>query len=330
MSRPAVLREPRALAAVLAAARARGERVGLVPTMGALHDGHVSLVRAAAASCDLVVVSVFVNPTQFAASEDFDTYPRSLATDVEAAAAAGAGVVFAPPTAELYPAPDLVRVRVGGLGHVLEGRSRPGHFDGVATVVAKLFALCAPCRAFFGEKDYQQLLLVRRLVEELFLDVEVVGCPTVREQDGLAMSSRNQRLDAAARDAAPVLHRALLAARELLASGVASASQVREAMLETIAAEPLARVDYVAVCDPVTLEEREHLSGTVRLLGALRLGCACQVRLIDNEEAHVGPAAAAAPRERQGGLASWAGARGPRAPLAPAEGPGTAPTSEAS
>src|SRR5687768_10940613 len=175
----------------LDAARSAGRTVGLVPTMGALHEGHASLIRRSGAECDLTAVTVFVNPLQFGPSEDFATYPRDLAADVDRAAVAGAGLLFAPPVEDMYPdGTPAVRVAVAG-EDVLEGASRPGHFDGVATVVAKLFNLAGPCRAYFGEKDWQQLRVVRRLVADLSFPVEVVACPTVREAGGLALSSRN-------------------------------------------------------------------------------------------------------------------------------------------
>ena len=238
-------------------ARAAGRTVGLVPTMGALHEGHASLIRRSAADCDVTAVTVFVNPLQFGPSEDFATYPRDLSGDVEAAAAAGAGLLFAPPVDDMYPVPPTVTVNVAG-EDVMEGASRPGHFDGVATVVAKLFNLAGPCRAYFGEKDWQQLRVVRRLVEDLSFPVEVVACPTVRDADGLALSSRNAGLSAEERRAATVLYRALRA-------GVAS-DDPRLSMAEIVATEPLVTLDYAEVLPN-------------RLLIAARVG---RVRLIDN------------------------------------------------
>lgn len=216
--------------------------VGLVPTMGALHEGHLSLVRRAAAECGTTVVSVFVNPLQFGPGEDLERYPRDLDADVEVAAEAGADVVFAPPVEEMYPGgAPVVRVEVGGeLAERWEAASRPGHFAGVATVVTKLFAVVGPCRAYFGEKDWQQLLVVRRLVGDLSMAVEVVACPTVREEDGLALSSRNRYLSAGERRAATALYRALTA-------GSVSPDDPRTAMAEVVAAEPLARLEYADV-----------------------------------------------------------------------------------
>ena len=241
-------------------ARAAGRTVGLVPTMGALHEGHASLIRRSAAECDVTAVTVFVNPLQFGPSEDFATYPRDLSADVDVAGAAGAGLLFAPPVEDMYPDGDpAVTVHVAG-EDVLEGAARPGHFDGVATVVAKLFSLAGACRAYFGEKDWQQLRVVRRLVADLSFPVDVVACPIVREANGLALSSRNVRLSAEERGAATVLYRALRA-------GVAS-DDPRRAMAEVVAAEPLAALDYAEIVGD-------------RLLIAARVG---HVRLIDNME----------------------------------------------
>ena len=241
----------------LDAARSAGRTVGLVPTMGALHEGHASLIRRSAAECDVTAVTVFVNPLQFGPAEDFATYPRDLAGDVDVAAAAGAEVLFAPPVEDMYPERPTVTVTVAG-EDVLEGAARPGHFDGVATVVAKLFNLAGPCRAYFGEKDWQQLRVVSRLVADLSLPVEVVACPTVRDADGLALSSRNVGLSAEERRAATVLYRALRA-------GV-GAGDPRRVMAEVVATEPLATLDYAEVVGD-------------RLLIAARVG---GVRLIDN------------------------------------------------
>jgi pantoate--beta-alanine ligase len=269
----------------LDAARAAGAAVGLVLTMGALHEGHASLVRRSAAGCDVTAVTVFVNPLQFGPGEDLATYPRDLDRDVEIAEAAGAAVVFAPTVDEIYPGGrPAVTVRVAGhLATTLEGARRPGHFDGVATVVAKLFNLAGPCRAFFGEKDAQQLAVVRRLVADLSFPVEVVGCPTVREPDGLAASSRNARLSAPERVAATVLHRALVTGATAVTAGRCDPSyepgHVARLMAAVVAAEPLAALDYAEVIDAATFEPAATLSGDVRLVVAARIG---GVRLIDN------------------------------------------------
>src|SRR5438270_4409324 len=209
-----------AFSEALDAERRAGRVVGLVPTMGALHDGHASLVRRAADECDVVAVTVFVNPLQFGAGEDLDAYPRTLDADVALAERSGASIVFAPTVAEMYGDGTWTTVSVAGeMTSVLEGASRPGHFDGVATVVAKLFAMAGRCRAYFGEKDFQQLAIVRRMATDLSFPVEIVPCPTVRADDGLALSSRNAYLSAEERAAAPVLHRALRAGADAVLAG---------------------------------------------------------------------------------------------------------------
>ena len=250
--------------------RAAGRTVGLVPTMGALHDGHLSLVRRAASECGVVAVTVFVNPLQFGPTEDLATYPRDLEGDVVVAAAAGVAYLFAPTVEEMYPEPMRTTVSVRGVADAMEGAARPGHFAGVATVVAKLFAVAGPCRAYFGEKDYQQLAVIRRMVADLSFPVEVVACPTVREPDGLAVSSRNARLSPAERRAAAVLHRALKAGRARLEAGQRDLDLVRRAMADEVAGERLARLDYAEVADD---------DGGRRLFVAARFG---PVRLIDN------------------------------------------------
>ena len=256
-------------------------RVGLVPTMGALHEGHLSLVRTARSECDRVFVSVYVNPTQFGPQEDFAAYPRDLDRDLRLLEAEGADVVFAPTAEEIYPPGfgDWVEVR-GPLSERLEGAFRPGHFRGVTTVVARLFRIVRPQRAYFGEKDAQQLRVVRRMAEEQRLPVKVVGLPTVREPDGLAMSSRNAYLSAEERRAALVLPRALqLACRMVEEQGVRDAAAVRRAAEELIEGEPLARIDYVAVTDGETLEELSEIDRPALILAAARVGA---TRLIDN------------------------------------------------
>ncbi|HSL56280.1 MAG TPA: pantoate--beta-alanine ligase [Acidimicrobiales bacterium] len=263
--------------------RAAGRTVGFVPTMGYLHDGHASLVRAARADTDVVVASVFVNPLQFGPTEDLAAYPRDLDHDRRVAAAAGVDVLFVPPTTEMYPEPVVTTVTVAGtVTESLEGATRPTHFAGVATVVAKLFNIVGPCRAYFGEKDAQQLAVVRRMVRDLSIPVEVVGCPIVREPDGLALSSRNAYLTAAERAVAPVVHRALLAGADRVAAGADHADEVRAAMAAVLAAEPLLEVDYAEVVDPdtfVALGDLADAPDEVRLLVAARLG---RPRLIDN------------------------------------------------
>ena len=275
---PVVTRVPE-LRAVVDAARRQGGSVGLVPTMGYLHQGHQSLVTRSAADNDLTVVSIFVNPLQFAEGEDYGTYPRDLDRDKEMCAAAGAGLVFAPLTEEMYPQTPITSVAVKGLNAVLEGRVRPTHFDGVATVVAKLFSMLGPGRAYFGEKDYQQLVVIRRMAADLSLPVEVVGCPTFRESDGLAMSSRNVYLTADERPSATVLWRSLQAGRDAIAEGSRDPDEVEAVMAAVLAAEPKALPDYAAAVDAATLVRPDVLGGELRLLVAARVG---QARLIDN------------------------------------------------
>lgn len=265
----------------LDSARAAGATVGLVPTMGALHDGHLSLVAAAASDCDLVVLTIFVNPLQFAPTEDLAAYPRPLERDLELAGAAGVDVVFTPTTDEMYPEGAATTVHVEGLTELLEGASRPGHFDGVTTVVAKLFAIAGPCRAYFGEKDFQQLAVVTRMAADLDLPVTVVGCPIVRESDGLAMSSRNIYLSATERVAATVLSRSLRAGVAMIEAGERDPAVIEAHVASIIGAEPLATLDYIAVVDPTTLRSPAILeSGSeARLLLVAQVGTP---RLLDN------------------------------------------------
>jgi pantoate--beta-alanine ligase len=255
--------------------------VGLVPTMGYLHEGHLSLIRRARAECASVIVSIFVNPTQFGPSEDLTRYPRDLPRDLRLCDEAEVDLVFVPTTAEVYPADSRTFVEVEGLQDLWEGASRPGHFRGVATVVAKLFRIALPDRAYFGEKDYQQLQIVRRMAQDLMLDVEVVGCPIVRDADGLALSSRNVYLTPEARTRALALSRALRTARERVAGGERAAAALRGAMVSVIEAAPDVELDYAAVVHPATLEPIETVNSTARALLAARVDA---VRLIDNTE----------------------------------------------
>ena len=265
--------------------RAGGGRVGLVPTMGALHAGHGSLITRAASETDLVVATVFVNPLQFAPTEDLAAYPRDLQVDRALASSCGAAVVFAPSVEEMYPDRVLTEVRVAEVGGPLEGECRPGHFAGVATVVAKLFAIGGTCRAYFGEKDYQQLAVIRRMAADLSFPVEVVGCPTVREPNGLAMSSRNRYLSAPEREGASVLYEALRAGASAIEAGLRSAGEVRAIMRGLLDASPvIAALDYAEVVDGLTLQPVDPLAGELRLLVAARVGMA---RLIDNVGAKV-------------------------------------------
>lgn len=259
--------------------RAAGQTIGLVPTMGALHAGHLSLVDAARAACDRVVVSIFVNPTQFGPGEDFERYPRNLAGDVALLAPRGAELIFAPQPAEIYRPGHATMVEVAGVAGPWEGAFRPGHFRGVATVVLKLFNLVAPDIAFFGQKDYQQSLVVRRMVEDLDVPVVVRVCPTVREPDGLAMSSRNAYLSADDRRRGLVLSRSLKLATELYATGERDARKIKTRMLELFAATPGVTVDYLTLADGDTLAEVEQVTANTVALIAARVG---NVRLIDN------------------------------------------------
>jgi pantoate--beta-alanine ligase len=265
--------------AALDTARAGGARVGLVPTMGALHEGHLSLIRAARAENDVVVVSIFVNPTQFGPSEDYTKYPRDLQRDLELAEQAGGDLVFNPSVEEMYATDHSTWVDVEDLTAGLCGRSRPGHFRGVCTVVAKLFAVCGPDRAYFGEKDAQQLALIRRMVRDLNVRTEIVPCPIVREADGLAMSSRNVRLTPAARAQAPALYRALGAARCAVAAGERSAAALDGIIRTVLADAPMGEIDYVAIVRADDLVPVTTIRGECLLALAVRFG---DVRLIDN------------------------------------------------
>jgi pantoate--beta-alanine ligase len=270
----------RTRAALRAALGDAARPVGLVPTMGWLHEGHRSLMRQARAESATTVVSIFVNPRQFDDPSDLERYPRNEGRDLDLCAAEAVDLVFVPPVEEIYPPGFDTRIQVGAIARPLEGAARPGHFDGVATVVAVLFGLVRAERAYFGRKDAQQLLVIRRMATDLAIGTEVVACPTVREPDGLALSSRNDRLGPAERAAAPVLHRALAAGREAWLAGERSADAIRARMTEVLAAEPLARTDYVSVADRETLRELETVAAGALLSLAVELG---GVRLIDNE-----------------------------------------------
>jgi pantoate--beta-alanine ligase len=254
--------------------------VGLVATMGWLHDGHRALIRRARAVDATTVATIFVNPRQFNAADDYLQYPRNEARDLAICEAEGVDIVFAPDTPEVYPRGFDTVVSVGAVSRPLEGAARPGHFDGVATVVAILFDLVGADHAYFGQKDAQQVMVIRQMARDLAIKTEVVACPTVREADGLALSSRNVHLSPAGRAAAPVLHRALLAARERWDEGERSGDVLREVMRATLAAEPLAEVDYVSVADGTTLAELDRVDRPALLSLAVRFG---STRLIDNE-----------------------------------------------
>ncbi len=259
--------------------RQEGKLIGLVPTMGYLHEGHLSLIRLARQRADVVVTSIFVNPTQFAPHEDFERYPRDLPRDMQLAQEAGCDVVFHPSAAEMYPEGYLTYVEVDKLTRVLCGRSRPTHFRGVTTVVAKLFNIVKPHFAVFGQKDAQQALVVKRMAQDLNFDLEIMVGPIVREADGLAMSSRNAYLSPAERSRAVVLHRALQRAAELVSRGERDAARLREEMTQVIQTAPDAHIDYVALVDAQTLEELDRLRGQVLVALAVWIGT---TRLIDN------------------------------------------------
>lgn len=266
--------------AEMAEARAKAPRpLTLVPTMGALHEGHLSLVRRARSEGATVVVSVFVNPTQFGPNEDLAAYPRDLNRDLVLLEREGVDIVFQPAQEDIYPPGFTTIVDVGALGRRLEGEFRPGHFRGVATVVCKLFTIMRPDEAYFGQKDAQQTLVIRRLNADLNLGVDVVVCPSMREADGLAMSSRNAYMGPEERRAATCLFRALSMAQTRLNGGERDADVLREAMLRVLRKEPLARPDYVSVSDAETLEELARVDGPAVALLAVRIG---NTRLIDN------------------------------------------------
>ena len=276
---PQVVADAGSMRALVTAARAAGRRVGFVPTMGALHAGHASLVARAVRDCDDVAVSIFVNPTQFGPHEDFARYPRTLAADLELLAPHGVRWVYAPDVSQVYPPGDATRVVVGGPAMRFEGERRPGHFDGVATVVCRLFLAVPADAAYFGAKDWQQTLVVKRMTHDLGLPVEVVVCPTVREPDGLAMSSRNAYLSSVERPRAVALHEALAAAATMWAAGAGTAA-IERLMRETLLARGV-DVDYAALADPDSLEPLADDASRAVALVAGRLG---STRLIDNIE----------------------------------------------
>jgi pantoate--beta-alanine ligase len=266
--------------AALRQARSRHTRLGLVPTMGYLHEGHLSLVRRAKQECGAAAVSIFVNPTQFGPNDDFTRYPRNLQRDLELLADVQTDLVFTPAANEIYPAGHATAVEVGGVTDVLEGAVRPGHFRGVATVVCKLFNIVQPTRAYFGQKDAQQTVVIAKMVRDLDMTVDVVVCPTVREPDGLAMSSRNVYLAADERRAATVLYRALAAADARFKAGERSGEALRGVMRETLSSEAQGDIEYVSVADRFSLGELDTLPAKGALASmAVRFG---KTRLIDN------------------------------------------------
>ena len=279
---------------VAAFRRDRGGRVGLVPTMGAFHTGHASLMRAARQGSDLVVVSLFVNPAQFGPSEDLETYPCDLEADLKVAAAERVDAVFAPAAAEMYPPGYCTSVDIGELGELLCGRTRPGHFRGVATVVAKLFNIVQPDAAWFGQKDAQQVAVIRKLVRDLNFPVEIDVVPIVRESDGLAMSSRNRYLTDEERPQAAILYRTMQAAAGKAAAGEQNAAKLRRLMRKTIGANYLVELEYARIVDPETMETVQQVDGRALAVVAATIG---QARLIDNMM--IGPEADAGGSEAQ-------------------------------
>jgi len=258
----------------------RGKTIGFVPTMGALHEGHLSLVRSARQENDKTVVSIFVNPLQFGPAEDFPRYPRDVEGDTEKLAKEAVDILFMPDVPLMYSERFLTRIEVGKISDMLCGYFRPGHFIGVTTVVAKLFHIVKPRRAYFGQKDFQQSVIIQKMVRDINMDVDIVVCPTIREKDGLAMSSRNAYLTKAEREASVVLYRSLKETADLLTSGIINLIHLKEMMHEKILHEPaVSRIDYAGFYDPETLEELSMIQGDVLLAVAARIG---NTRLIDN------------------------------------------------
>ncbi len=263
----------------LAVERERKKTIGLVPTMGCFHEGHLGLMKQARNECDCVVTSLYVNPTQFAPSEDFDAYPRDLQRDVALAERAGVDFLFCPEDIEIYGFDNLTYVEVEKLSGKLCGKSRPSHFRGVATIVAKLFNIVKPDKAYFGQKDAQQTVVIAKMVRDLNFDLEIRVVPTEREQDGLAMSSRNAYLSSSEREAALVLHQCLQSAKNLVESGELMAERVRDAMRQMISGEPQVELEYISICDNTTLEEVPWIEGEILIALAAQVG---KARLIDN------------------------------------------------
>ena len=274
-----IITDPQVMQQRALVAKRAGQRIVFVPTMGFLHDGHLSLLQEGRERGDLLVLSIFVNPTQFGPNEDLASYPRSLQRDCDLASSAGTDIVFAPSTTALYPADASTWVNVEGLTEGLCGASRPGHFRGVTTVVTKLFNLVQPDVALFGSKDFQQLAVIKRMVRDLDMPVEIVGMPIVREADGLAMSSRNVYLSPGERQQALVLSRALATARRLVAGGEEDARAVLEVIQSLISGMPAARIDYLQICHQETLREQAQIDSDSVLLLAVFIG---KTRLIDN------------------------------------------------
>ncbi|MBB6214019.1 pantoate--beta-alanine ligase [Anaerosolibacter carboniphilus] len=265
--------------AEVAKARKGGNKIGFVPTMGYLHEGHASLIRRAKEENEFVVVSIFVNPTQFGVGEDFETYPRDLARDSDIAEQAGANVIFHPTVKEMYPSEYKTYIEVEDITAKLCGTSRPGHFRGVTTIVSKLFHMVKADRAYFGQKDAQQVAVIQQMVRDLNMDIEIIPCAIVREADGLAMSSRNTYLSPAERKAALILSQSLFQSEEMIKNGELDARKLRNWIKEKIQCEPLAKIDYVEIVNGVNLEEIEEIKGDVLIALAVKIG---KTRLIDN------------------------------------------------
>ena len=281
----AVVRDPDRLQALMNKARRKGLRIGFVPTMGYLHKGHASLIRAAREQSDIVVLSIFVNPTQFGPDEDLDKYPRDMERDERIAMAEGVDYIYYPEPDTMYDSGYQTYVTVEKISRLYCGESRPVHFRGVATVCTKLFNIVLPHKAFFGRKDYQQCALIKRMVKDLNMNLEIVVMPTVREDDGLAKSSRNAYLEPEQRKQAPCLREALLIAGDMAAAGETDAKKIVAAMSRHIESKPAARIDYVSVADTETLEELDTITGRAVALLAVFFG---QTRLIDNKVLNVG------------------------------------------
>lgn len=274
-----LIHDPEILRNQISVLKKEGKRVGLVPTMGALHDGHLNLVQRSVSECDITIVSIFVNPTQFAPNEDFEKYPRTLDQDCKLLEQLGVVTVFAPTVADMYPKEFDTYVEVGGVTGRLEGESRPTHFRGVATVVLKLFMISGADIAYFGQKDFQQCAVIKKMVTDLNLPIEIAICPTVREPDGLAMSSRNKYLSPMQRQEALVLSQGLELAKNMYRTGQNDANIVRQKVSEHIRTVESAKIDYVAIIDPETFVEREKIVPNTAVLLAVRIG---ETRLIDN------------------------------------------------
>ena len=275
-----IIRAPKIMRDTVNSLALHGKSIGLVPTMGALHEGHLSLVRRARSENAVTVVSVFVNPLQFGPSEDFQKYPRDIEGDSKKLAEEEVDILFMPDTVAMYPENFLSHVEVEKLSERLCGSFRPGHFRGVATIVTKLFHIVKPVRAYFGQKDFQQTVIIKRLVKDLDMDIDVVVCPTIRERDGLAMSSRNTCLDPVQRAASAIVYRCLREASELVRSGIINVDHVKAVMKETILTEPAVEtLDYAGIYDPESLDEPYEITKSVVLAVAVRIG---GTRLIDN------------------------------------------------